>query len=53
MTTTYIIPISNGTDVYLSGPFPLPPQQWERLMIVLAAMKPALVGPETTKQATA
>ena len=39
----YALPLSGGVDAAVEGPFPLSPSDWERLSVVLEAMKPSLV----------
>ena len=45
---TYPIPVSPWNDVEIVGPFPLTAAEWERMLIILETMRPALVseGPE-------
>ena len=40
---TYPIPVSPWNDIELAGPFPLTPAEWERMLIILDTMRPALV----------
>jgi hypothetical protein len=39
----YTIPVDTWNDVYIRGEFPLSESAWDRMMVVLAAMRPGLV----------
>lgn len=43
---SYAVPVAPGTHVHIEGDFPLTEAQWNRLMLVLEAMKDGLVENE-------
>jgi hypothetical protein len=40
---SYTIPVDTWNDVYIRGEFPLSETAWDRMMVVLSAMRPGLV----------
>jgi hypothetical protein len=46
----YHLPVAQGATVTIQGPFPLAQGEWDQMIAVLNAMKPALVGTDPQTQ---